>query len=55
MSKYHVKTFNLEQTAGCSCEQIVQKSGLHKQHIEHGCSERTIKKWIRQVAMQDYI
>jgi predicted extracellular nuclease len=38
--------FTVEQTAGCSCEQIVAAMGLGKGQGKHGCSTGTMEDWI---------
>jgi len=38
-------SFTLEDTAGCSCEQIVDKLGLGNGHLKHGCSVGIMKNW----------
>ena len=38
--------FTLQQTAGCSCEQIVAALGLGKGHVKHGCSTDAMEDWI---------
>ncbi len=38
--------FTLQQTAGCSCEQIVAALGLGKGHSKHGCSTDAMEDWI---------
>ncbi len=38
--------FTLQQTAGCSCEQIIVAMGLGKGHAKHGCSTGAIEDWI---------
>ncbi len=39
------KTFNLDQTSGCSCEQIIETLDLGKGHKKYGCSLGVMKKW----------
>ncbi|MGH9362903.1 MAG: hypothetical protein ACRD2T_13395, partial [Thermoanaerobaculia bacterium] len=38
--------FTVQQTAGCSCEQIIAAMGLGKGHAKHGCSTGAIEDWI---------
>ncbi|MGH9360331.1 MAG: endonuclease/exonuclease/phosphatase family protein, partial [Thermoanaerobaculia bacterium] len=38
--------FTSQQTAGCSCEQIIVAMGLGKGHAKHGCSTGAIEDWI---------
>jgi len=39
-------TFTLEDTAGCSCEQIVDALGLGNGHLMHGCSLEVMQDWV---------
>jgi hypothetical protein len=41
--------FTLEQTAGCSCEQIIGELRLGSEHSDFGCSSAAMEEWIRQV------
>ena len=41
--------FTIEDTAGCSCEQIIEAQGLGIVSTRFGCSLREMRKWIRQV------
>jgi hypothetical protein len=41
--------FTTADTAGCSCEQIIEAQGLGKGHKKHGCSNGAMKHWIRLV------
>ncbi|MGS2719726.1 endonuclease/exonuclease/phosphatase family protein [Paraglaciecola aestuariivivens] len=45
-------SFSLQDTKGCSCEQIVEQQGLGKGHLKHGCSTGVMKVWTEQVANQ---
>jgi len=38
--------YTLEDTAGCSCEQIIEAQGLGEGHTRFGCSNSAIKDWI---------
>ena len=40
------KSFTIEDTAGCSCEQIITELGLGKGHSKFGCSIGAIEEWI---------
>jgi len=40
------KSFTIEDTAGCSCEQIINELGLGKGHSKFGCSIGAIEEWI---------
>ena len=41
--------FTVQDTAGCSCEQIIEEQGLGQGHIKFGCSNGAMKNWIEQV------
>jgi len=43
------KSFTIQDTAGCSCEQIIAALGLGKGHTKFGCSISAMEKWIRIV------
>ena len=43
------KTFTIEDTAGCSCEQIIEELGLGKGHVKFGCSISTMEEWVDAV------
>jgi predicted extracellular nuclease len=46
------RDFTIEDTAGCSCEQIAEKRGagnVPAGALKHGCSLGLMKKWIRHV------
>jgi hypothetical protein len=38
--------FDLEDTAGCSCEQIIEMLGLGEGHVKFGCSNSAMLNWI---------
>jgi hypothetical protein len=38
--------YTLEDTAGCSCEQIVGELGLGEGHLRHGCSYSAMDDWL---------
>jgi predicted extracellular nuclease len=38
--------FDIFDTAGCSCEQIVVEQGLGKGHLKFGCSLGEMEKWL---------
>ncbi|HEY9420390.1 MAG TPA: lamin tail domain-containing protein [Thermoanaerobaculia bacterium] len=42
--------FTIQQTAGCSCEQIVVQLGLGNGHRKHGCSKGSLEDWITLVS-----
>jgi hypothetical protein len=43
------KSFTLEQTAGCSCEQIIEQLELGEGHVKYGCSISALEEWISLV------
>lgn len=44
--------FTVQQTAGCSCEQIIVQLGLGNGQRKHGCSADTMNQWISGLAGQ---
>jgi len=40
------KSFDLGDTAGCSCEQIIEAQGLGEGHTKFGCSIEAMKDWV---------
>jgi len=44
------EVFNLEDTAGCSCEQIIVAAGLGEGHVKFGCSLGAMRNWRDQVS-----
>ena len=42
--------FTMEQTTGCTCEQIVEKMELGEGHLLHGCSSGVMRVWIDQIS-----
>jgi len=36
----------VQQTAGCSCEQIIVKMGLGSGHRKNGCSQEVMNRWM---------
>jgi len=38
--------FTIEETAGCSCEQIIDALGLGKGHVKFGCSISAMEAWV---------
>lgn len=40
------RSYTTADTAGCSCEQIIEIQGLGKGHTEHGCSISAMDDWI---------
>jgi predicted extracellular nuclease len=43
------QSFDIFDTAGCSCEQIIDELGLGKGHTKFGCSIGAMKNWVRRV------
>jgi hypothetical protein len=43
------RTFTIEDTAGCSCEQIIDQLFLGKGHEKYGCSTSAMEDWIAEV------
>jgi len=43
------KSFDIRDTAGCSCEQIIEEQGLGDCHTKFGCSIGAMKNWISLV------
>ncbi len=41
--------FTTTDTAGCSCEQIIDALGLGEGHRKFGCSVGVMREWVRQV------
>lgn len=41
--------FTIEDTAGCSCEQIIAVQGLGKGHEKFGCSTGAMEDWVALV------
>ena len=39
--------FSIQQTAGCSCEQISDYLGIGKGHTKHGCSVGVMRTWVQ--------
>lgn len=42
--------YTIQDTAGCSCEQIIESLGLGDGHARFGCSNSNMKSWINQVS-----
>jgi len=42
--------YTLQDTAGCSCEQIIENLDLGQGHTKLGCSSSVMKNWIDQVS-----
>lgn len=43
------RTYTIRDTAGCSCEQIIERQGLGAGHAMHGCSGGVMDDWIASV------
>lgn len=43
------RSYIIEDTAGCSCEQIIEAQGLGNGHTYHGCSIGAMDEWIEFV------
>jgi len=43
------KSFDFHDTAGCSCEQIIEAQGLGNGHTRFGCSIEAMENWISLV------
>ncbi len=43
------RLFTIEDTAGCSCEQIIDELDLGKGHEKFGCSNGVMENWIAEV------
>jgi len=43
-------SFTIEDTAGCSCEQIIEAQGLGQGHVKFGCSIGAMRDWIDLVS-----
>ncbi len=43
------RSYTIEDTAGCSCEQIIEAQGLGGGHAKHGCSISAMDDWIELV------
>ncbi len=42
--------FTTQDTAGCSCEQIIAAEGLGNGHVKHGCSVGVMRNWADSVS-----
>ena len=40
------RSYSTEDTAGCSCEQIIENLGLGKGHLKYGCSIGAMDTWV---------
>ena len=39
-------SFTIEETGGCSCEQIIGALGLGNGHVKFGCSNGAMRSWV---------
>ena len=44
------RSFDIFDTAGCSCEQIIDEVGLGKGHTKFGCSIGAMDNWVQRVS-----
>jgi uncharacterized protein (TIGR03382 family) len=44
------KSYTIQDTAGCSCKQIIKKLNLGEGHKKHGCSISAMDDWVDYVA-----
>jgi predicted extracellular nuclease len=44
------RSFDIHDTAGCSCEQIIEAQGLGDGHTKFGCSIEAMENWISLVS-----
>ena len=42
-------SFSLEQTAGCSCEQIITQLDLGNNQVKYGCRLKAMREWVSRV------
>lgn len=40
------RSYTIEDTAGCSCEQIIEELDLGNGHVKHGCSNSAMDDWV---------
>ena len=43
------KSFSIQDTAGCSCEQIIDELGLGLGHTKFGCSISAMEEWVQSL------
>ena len=43
------RSYSTADTAGCSCEQIIEAQGLGNGHRKHGCSNGVMDNWVELV------
>ncbi len=44
------RVFTIQDTAGCSCEQIIEELDLGKGHVKFGCSLGAMRNWVDLVS-----
>ena len=44
------RSYDIHDTAGCSCEQIIEEQGLGKGHTKFGCSIGAMENWVTEVS-----
>ena len=44
------RSYSTSETAGCSCEQIIEAQGLGKGQMKYGCSAGVMDNWVKLVA-----
>ena len=45
------RSYTIADTAGCSCEQIIEEQGRGDGHTKHGCSISAMDDWVDVVNM----
>jgi hypothetical protein len=45
------RSYDIHDTAGCSCEQIIEEQGLGNGHTQFGCSIGAMDNWVGEVAL----
>jgi hypothetical protein len=46
------RAYSVEDTAGCSCTQIIEAQGLGAGHVKFGCSISAMDDWVSLVGLQ---
>src|SRR5688500_19847892 len=46
-------SFTIEDTAGCSCTQILAEMGFGPGQAKHGCSTGTMQDWLELIARSE--
>jgi hypothetical protein len=47
------ETFTIEDTGGCSCEQIIDAEGLGQGPVKFGCSLGAMRYWVEGVGRRN--